>query len=771
MPSYKGKYVYDVEIDNVIVNILKNTVKVSSGKLKSEVEKKIKRTISPHTYSTHLSSLMDQEILQKEDLGRGNNMFYSLTESAEKKVELRLLGIDGSKIELFRRIYNVLFFYHVFYYYPKIVFSEAEFREFLIKIGAKENDLSWGLISNGHNYESVELVYGRINEFLHMKNIPIEEYKRRYKNYWKERPRQTTVLEDIQLVCYPLRNNLEIFIDRFEHWEINKKSPNRKYLTEYHLHLCGFSVDDIMEASGLDQDNVKHAIENLKKLDLIEPIIFFDGAPKYRFKDKELEGLFGAVWELYSNAEILLLFRKWCYIEKPTQDELDRFERLVGRKERERIEILCERIRTQIKLALKRSKTIHQFIKYIKENVSFFWKFLEYPYDTPNTFAEYIMYLKQYKQAPYQKEIPLRIRKIFSKYERFQNLVPNELIRWIQAKNEQQEEDPFIYSILRQFIQNSDKVLAHTTNEVNDFHHYLQYVLDKRLESPAYYDQDIEDINIQFKEAIMKYSFLEDILNDVCPKVLNTQSEKQEQESIYIVREKINNEIIMREIREMSEIREFENRLNSNYIPFSYTEEKLYNPVTHKVENRQSFRLLDLNDLCSDKLIIGFHTLELVHDPETQQNKYKPILHRNDLYQKQKPSKKEIEQFQAKLRSKTARVVYVVKQKIKGKMMSREIRAESEIHEFEASLKSGTTYYYNTQETFNPSTQEIEYREIFHLLNKKEIESGKFSAVHVIQNMYNPTTRRVEELPVLTFLDTNKTHTTKKKSKKSRDNR
>jgi hypothetical protein len=372
----KGGYTYDIEIDNAIINVLKNTKRLSNGQLKTEIEDKVGRKVSPNTFGTHLSNLINRNVLQKEDLGRGSNVFYCLSELAGKKFELGLLGTDEVKIGLLRRIYNAIFFYHVFYYYPKIVFSDPDFREFLIKIGAEESELNWSLISNGDNHESVEIVYGRRKEFLRMINVPAERYKRLCKEYWNERSGQSKVLEVIQLNCYPLRNKLEIFIDQFEHWEINKKSPNRILLTEYHLYLCGFAVDDIMEATGADRNSVSRAIDKLEKLKLISPIIFFDGVPKYRFKDKELEGFFAAIWDIHAKAEIPLLFKKWCFIEKLTQVELDRLERLVGKKERQRIELLCDRILTQTKLALKHSKIIYKFIKYIEENASFFWKLL-----------------------------------------------------------------------------------------------------------------------------------------------------------------------------------------------------------------------------------------------------------------------------------------------------------------------------------------------------------------------------------------------------------
>jgi hypothetical protein len=82
----------------------------------------------------------------------------------------------------------------------------------------------------------------------------------------------------------------------------------------------------------------------------------------------------------------------------------------------------------------------------------------------------------------------------------------------------------------------------------------------------------------------------------------------------------------------------------------------------------------------------------------------------------------------------------------------------------------GTIYHYDIHKTFNSIAQRFEHREIFHVLEQKEIESGKFSSVHVIERVYNPITRRVEEQPVIHILDINKSHTnrTKRKGKKSR---
>jgi hypothetical protein len=46
---------YDIAIDNTIINLLNNENKVNRKKLKSEVESSIQRKISPSTFQSHLS--------------------------------------------------------------------------------------------------------------------------------------------------------------------------------------------------------------------------------------------------------------------------------------------------------------------------------------------------------------------------------------------------------------------------------------------------------------------------------------------------------------------------------------------------------------------------------------------------------------------------------------------------------------------------------------------------------------------------------------------
>jgi hypothetical protein len=410
------KDVYDVVIDRHIIGILTNFEK-SSGQLKESLENIIKRRISSHTFSIHISNLIVNKLIQKSDLGRGKTISYSLTDSARKKIDLGLLGNEEERIKQLKRVYNAVLFYHILYYVPKILFSDEEFRQVLVKLGVNENELNWCFMSFGDD-DSPFIVYGRDKRFS-MGRQPHSVYKEIVAEYWRDRPELSTVLAEIKFVCYPAKGNLEIYIERIEYWQINKNSSNMRYLTEYHFHLCGFSVSDIVSITGEEYNIVDKLFANLKKLNLIRPITSISGEPKFRFKDKEIEDLFAAIWEVHAMGEFWLLMKKWSYFDKPTEEELIRLETLLGKVESERIKKLCDRTRSKTIVALKKSKTIYEFIRYLVENREI--TFLDVPPTISNGYNEYALYLKENDPDKYKKEIPSRTKVLCAKYDPFFN--------------------------------------------------------------------------------------------------------------------------------------------------------------------------------------------------------------------------------------------------------------------------------------------------------------------------------------------------------------
>jgi DNA-binding transcriptional ArsR family regulator len=92
-PNFRSKLSkYDMELDKIIIEILDNCkISKKSGEVKDQVEKLLGRTISPDTYSAHLSNLIKEKIVIKDDKGRGKEILYSLSEYGRKLKKLKLL--------------------------------------------------------------------------------------------------------------------------------------------------------------------------------------------------------------------------------------------------------------------------------------------------------------------------------------------------------------------------------------------------------------------------------------------------------------------------------------------------------------------------------------------------------------------------------------------------------------------------------------------------------------------------------------------------------
>jgi hypothetical protein len=517
--NVKEKDFYEVAIDKHIIDILKNHQGKTSGQLKRELDYAIKRVLSPPTFSTHLSNLIRQKLVQKYDLGRGKTVSYSLTDLARKKFELGLLGDEKESIERYRRVYNAIFFYHVLYYFPKILYSDEEFRQVLTKLGVKENELEWGLMTFGAD-NSPYIAYGK-DEHFEIGRQPLSLYKKMVKKYWRARPGLSTVLTEIKLICYPCKDNLEIFMERIEQWEINKNTNYRKYLTEYHIHLCGFSVNDIVNITGEDYEVVNEAFTNLKMLGLIDVIINFGGELKYRFKDKDLENLFAALWTMHKDGEFWLLLKKWSYFDKPTQVEFDRLERLFGKVESERIKRLCERTRSNTIVALRKSRTIHEFIKCLVQNREI--PFMDSSSTITNGYQEYALYLKENDPVKYKEEIPLQTQKWCESYKK--TLI------------EEYKDEPIFSRALERLeirrgqsniVSKKDKI-----KQVREFYQILKTIEYEYLKSLPYdiHGNILEDVKMEFENTISRYSFLDDIVKDICPQILD-QPDYELQEKI-----------------------------------------------------------------------------------------------------------------------------------------------------------------------------------------------------------------------------------------------
>ena len=273
---------YNITIDNAIIDLLKNENGIiGSSELRSRIKESMGRKISPDTFYSHLNVLVNHKILNRQDEGRGKGVLYSLTKNAKRMLELNLLGADWERINLFRRIYEKFFLYEVLHDPLFILRSEQEFDRFLFDLGVKRQNLEGGRISEGRNYDSVDLIYGQNRDFP-AKTVP----KNLVKKYWRERKGQTSISEKIEFICFPLQqHNLDVVIYRREYWRINKNSPSGIERIDYTVTLPGVSIHELANDNShhdfpFERTDIEKAFEQLKQTHLIDRAFWFRGHMK-----------------------------------------------------------------------------------------------------------------------------------------------------------------------------------------------------------------------------------------------------------------------------------------------------------------------------------------------------------------------------------------------------------------------------------------------------------------------------------------------------------
>jgi DNA-binding HxlR family transcriptional regulator len=614
----KKRDVYDKEIDKFVINTLSETAPLWYEELKNRIEQQLMRKISPTTFSKHLAMLADKGLIKKVPHGVGKETHYSLTELALKKVGLGLLGNDIEEINLFRRVYGIIFFYDIFCL-PKVTTSEKEFEQLLADINLDKNDLNWGRITFPENSDAADLAYGVGSNHTFFDG----RYLQTFYEFWKDRD-GSPVLIDIKHICHPNpKLGIDFEIERIDYWQINKKFPIYNYLKEWYLYLPGFSSADILLTHpDLDSDVLTDALNRLAKMGLIKEFIPVLDGDRFRISDDSLRNLLASIWTIHKNGEFDRLIDKWSLFEQSTDDEVERMKILLGNDEAERIFKIVNLKRSKFNVFRRKCKLAKDLHNYI------IWEWtpkvaipvIGNQYPMPDSDDLKLLY----KISDEFQEI------VFTqKLERYRNMKKSGKISYKKRiKNEAEEYFEFLKE---------------------GFYRELRYL-------PFSADDTIEDVKVTLKDTIINYAFLEDIIRDICPKIL----------------EPIDDEVQ----KEMEEV-EFQSK-------------------------------------------IGAHMTDLI---------------------------------------------YIIKQKVNGRMTIRELRDSSEIREFQTRLKIGTAFYYDSQETFNSITHRIEHRKIYHLLNQKELESGKFTNVHIIQRVYNPITQKMEELPVIHILDTNENRRTTKNKK------
>jgi hypothetical protein len=325
---------YNEEIDKTIIEVLYKKGERAFGKLKEDVEKSIKHTISFETYSYRLNAMLKpyakesrytiQQILQKRDEGRGKNVFYSLTRDAKIRTDLRLPILKSDTI--IEKAYRLLFYYIVFHYTPSISLKDdIEYIALLEKFHIKENELESGGKAVFDEF--------KIMKWTHAKS--------------------------------------EIEITRKDFLQPSGKEG--RY--EYSYMLPGISPTEFHDISErglpyqklkITKDEIKLSFRLLENQNLIKIIPYyleFLNQERYVIVDNSLRELLADCWTLQSHVFTYLEYC-WQSMSKPTNKEKIWFERLWGKNRTNKWFMYCHNIRKEYQIENR-----NQLLKETKERI------------------------------------------------------------------------------------------------------------------------------------------------------------------------------------------------------------------------------------------------------------------------------------------------------------------------------------------------------------------------------------------------------------------
>jgi len=312
---------YDTRIDNTVVEELSKNGSVSFLKLKCKVEGALNRKLSFQTYNDHLKKMIHDKIVFKTDsYVRGKPVFYSLTEDANKRRQLNLLGINPKQI-LYRKIYERIFFYEVYHSPLNIIQSENGLNSFLDELKLSKADLK-EVRSNTMDERALQS-----EQKVHITADKI--YMLKKQDFW-------------------------IWITKTEYWEVSKHFQT-KYDEEYSFTLPGVSIAEFLNSYSLGtlgSADVDEAFSLLIKNGLIKPGIVIHGEMRYTIADKNL-GSFIQDLRQISWIESRLLNHRWYHIAGPNAEEQDRVKWLLGDREANRIFRDAEMSRYKYKKTIK----------------------------------------------------------------------------------------------------------------------------------------------------------------------------------------------------------------------------------------------------------------------------------------------------------------------------------------------------------------------------------------------------------------------------------
>jgi DNA-binding PadR family transcriptional regulator len=497
-------YPYTLEYYNAIIDILEEQGKVTFNKLfeewvkvlrhtkikskkhmKRKHSKPTKYTPSKKHFSKILKRMVDDGYLKKIvdeksklTLKKTN---YQLTDDARKLLQMNILRIVNKKV-IFKTIYEEFFTMRDFFQrlYEKVVLqdpydelyenvplsertvkqitftTDSEFDIFIKKLGLERENLKWGAVSYGGKSS-------KISEILYPFDISSRHLKRQKKDYWNKLGGQTKVVEDLMLICNPInetQDNLDFWIRRIEKWEIEKGCNNdiipKLISRKFLVFIPGITEKDILVGKHplIEQPDVQEGINILKSAGLVNAKLFGTEI-RYLIADNQLHDFISAIKSALIS-ELGYLLTKWEWFEIPTPQERERMEAIFGKNEFQKLSTSFEIKLSEHKRSMRKCKNVDEYHKLLYEDSSNYQRLA----------ADNTLYL--YKDS-----------------------------RIIEPETKKKH-----------------------LNDVKRYRQFLSERLQRNLDQliMTYDDEGIEELKMDFRAIIDKYTFLRDIIGKICPK-------------------------------------------------------------------------------------------------------------------------------------------------------------------------------------------------------------------------------------------------------------
>ncbi|MGC2575743.1 MAG: hypothetical protein WA364_29915 [Candidatus Nitrosopolaris sp.] len=315
------------------------------------------RIVPPTVYYDHVNKLVSENDLEKNDTKeRGRpSVFYSLNKEAKRTWRLNIHRLNPESV-LFRKIYERLFFYEFEGVPAFIIPSEQDFDKLLqSEFNTTREKLDWVRVETGDNYVVIDELY---STYSYRRRRYKKNHEKQMKDYWKGRGQIT--FEEVEFICQPIYDEIDVKIIKTEYWEINKNSQHKRYAVDYRLILPGVATSELVGSKSFNREVLEKATSLLIKEGILMRCMVFRNETRYKIADQRLRHMIDNLRDLHYK-EFNALLCNWEDFEAPTNEEKERTKWLLGEQESQRLFRSSEIMRYRHKQLVKTSKTLEEY--------------------------------------------------------------------------------------------------------------------------------------------------------------------------------------------------------------------------------------------------------------------------------------------------------------------------------------------------------------------------------------------------------------------------